>query len=38
MRNKSRKYFEGGHMPPMEAGLAKKALDWLDRYLVPVKE
>jgi dienelactone hydrolase len=29
--------FDGGHVPPLDSKLIKQMLDWLDRYLGPVR-
>ena len=29
--------FDGGHVPPMDSKLVRAVLDWLDRYLGPVR-
>jgi hypothetical protein len=29
--------FDGGHVPPLDSKLMKEMLDWLDRYLGPVR-
>ena len=36
-RDKRLALFEGGHLPPELQGIIKEILDWLDRYLGPVK-
>jgi predicted Ser/Thr protein kinase/dienelactone hydrolase len=36
-KDKRHALFEGGHLPPTLQGVIKEILDWLDRYLGPVK-
>ncbi|MGH9366995.1 MAG: hypothetical protein ACRD3M_04900 [Thermoanaerobaculia bacterium] len=36
-KDKRHVLFEGGHLPPTLQGIIKEILDWLDRYLGPVK-
>jgi pimeloyl-ACP methyl ester carboxylesterase/predicted Ser/Thr protein kinase len=36
-RDKRHAILEGGHLPPTLQGIIKEVLDWLDRYLGPVK-
>lgn len=36
-KDKRHVLFEGGHLPPRIQGVIKEILDWLDRYLGPVK-
>jgi len=36
-KDKRHALFEGGHLPPKIQGIIKETLDWLDRYLGPVK-
>jgi predicted esterase len=36
-KDKRHALFEGGHLPPTMHGIIKEMLDWLDRYLGPVR-
>lgn len=35
--NKHHALLDGGHLPPDRNALIREVLDWLDRYLGPVK-